>query len=97
MKSVCRVCHCTEDMACIDGCRWGNKAKTICSRCVGKKKPGHGERPWCCSLVGRSDGGIYWHRINAKYGVWVMGTPGPYQKLVTISFCPHCGKQLPFT
>jgi hypothetical protein len=33
---ICRVCGCTDDNACEDGCSWAEK--DLCSSCVGKEK-----------------------------------------------------------
>lgn len=32
---VCRVCGCTHDVPCPDGCTWVNAEQTLCSGCVG--------------------------------------------------------------
>jgi ParB/RepB/Spo0J family partition protein len=36
-KGVCRVCGCTEDNPCAEGCAWADKDKTICTKCIKTK------------------------------------------------------------
>jgi hypothetical protein len=31
---VCRVCGCSEPLACPGGCGWANPERTLCTRCV---------------------------------------------------------------
>jgi hypothetical protein len=30
----CRVCGCTDDHACLDGCAWADEDHTLCTSCV---------------------------------------------------------------
>ncbi len=32
--SVCRVCGCTDDHACPQGCAWADKDHTLCTACA---------------------------------------------------------------
>lgn len=34
-RGTCRVCNCTEEHGCPEGCSWADKTKTICTSCVG--------------------------------------------------------------
>lgn len=31
---ICRVCGCTQDRACLQGCAWADKTKTLCTTCA---------------------------------------------------------------
>ncbi|PZR17548.1 MAG: hypothetical protein DI536_04335 [Archangium gephyra] len=33
-RGVCRVCGCSDDVACPTGCYWSDAAQTICSACA---------------------------------------------------------------
>jgi len=33
VKGICRVCGCTDDQKCWDGCDWTDRNHTLCSRC----------------------------------------------------------------
>jgi hypothetical protein len=46
-RGECRVCGCTDDRACIDGCSWVDANRTLCTACcppppVTPKKPRKG-------------------------------------------------------
>jgi hypothetical protein len=33
-RGVCRVCGCTDERACAEGCSWANRERTVCSACA---------------------------------------------------------------
>jgi hypothetical protein len=33
LAGICRVCGCTEQSGCADGCEWTSADRTLCSRC----------------------------------------------------------------
>jgi hypothetical protein len=36
---VCRVCGCTESLACDDGCGWADRYETLCTACCPPPAP----------------------------------------------------------
>jgi len=34
-SGICRVCLCTDEQGCAEGCEWSDRAHTLCSACDG--------------------------------------------------------------
>lgn len=102
MERACRICHCTKEHGCMEGCAWAKA--DLCTAC---DRPGWrdglfpaGSGPRCCPegarRIERQGRSLGRHgRRQKKNGRWILAGMVAIGRDPPIFFCPWCGQMLP--